>query len=162
MMLIEKDKRGKDYQVSLTYQNNDEKFYIPNNLYIIGTMNTADRSLAMVDYTLRRRFAFVDIEPTFDNLLLKSYFENYLGIEMTEKIIRKMGKLNNEIEKDSLDLGKGYRIGHSYFTPTEEVADVKTWYKRIIKMEIEPLIREYWFDRSEDEIQPKVVDLLYN
>lgn len=160
MMLIEKDKRGKDYQVSLTYQNNDEKFYIPDNLYIIGTMNTADRSLAMVDYALRRRFAFIDIEPAFDNLALKSYFEKYLGTEMTEKIIRKIGKLNNEIEKDSLDLGKGYRIGHSYFTPTEEVADVKTWYKRIIKMEIEPLIREYWFDRSEDEIHPKVVDLL--
>ncbi len=160
MMLIEKDKRGKEYQVSLTYQKADEKFYIPNNLYIIGTMNTADRSLAMVDYALRRRFAFIDIEPAFDNAVLRSHFEKYLGQEMTEKIINKMNKLNNEIEKDSLDLGKGYRIGHSYFTPTEEVDDVKVWYRSIIKMEIEPLIREYWFDRSEDEIQPKVVDLL--
>ncbi|WP_455539444.1 AAA family ATPase [Terrisporobacter sp.] len=160
MMLIEKDKRGKDYQVSLTYQENDEKFYIPENLYIIGTMNTADRSLAMVDYALRRRFRFIDIEPAFDNEVLKNHFENHLGVEMTSKIITRISKLNKEIEKDSLDLGKGYRIGHSYFTPTEKIDDVNTWYRNIIKMEIEPLIREYWFDRSEDEIQPKVDDLL--
>lgn len=160
MMLIERDKRGEAYQVSLTYQENDEKFHIPKNLYIIGTMNTADRSLAMVDYALRRRFAFIDIEPAFDNEVLRSHFDKYLGQEMTEKIISKISNLNQEIEKDSLDLGKGYRIGHSYFTPTEEIKDVKIWYKRIIKMEIEPLIREYWFDRSEEEIQPKVVDLL--
>lgn len=160
MMLIERDKRGQDYEVSLTYQENDEKFHIPKNLYIIGTMNTADRSLAMVDYALRRRFAFIDIEPAFDNEVLRSHFDKYLGQEMTEKIISKISNLNKEIQKDSLDLGKGYRIGHSYFTPTEEIKDVKIWYKRIIKMEIEPLIREYWFDRSEEEIQPKVVDLL--
>ena len=160
MMLIEKDKRGEGYKVSLTYQENDEKFYIPENLYIIGTMNTADRSLAMVDYALRRRFSFIDIEPAFDNQVLKSHFEKYLGEEMTSKIITKISRLNKEIEKDSLDLGKGYKIGHSYFTPTEEIDDVNTWYRNIIKMEIEPLIREYWFDRSEDEIQPKVDDLL--
>ena len=160
MMLIETDKRGKGYQVSLTYQENNEKFYIPENLYIIGTMNTADRSLAMVDYALRRRFAFIDIEPAFDNLVLRSHFEKYLGKEMTDKIILKINKLNKEIEKDSLDLGKGYRIGHSYFTPTEKIKDVNKWYKMIIKMEIEPLIREYWFDKSDEEIQPKVDDLL--
>lgn len=160
MMLIEKDKRGKGYQVSLTYQENDEKFYIPENLYIIGTMNTADRSLAMVDYALRRRFAFIDIEPAFDNPILKSHLKKHLGQEMTDKIILKVNKLNKEIEKDSLDLGKGYRIGHSYFTPTEEIKDVNKWYKMIIKMEIEPLIREYWFDKSDEEIQPKVDDLL--
>ena len=160
MMLIEKDKRGEGYQVSLTYQENNEKFYIPENLYIIGTMNTADRSLAMVDYALRRRFAFIDIEPAFDNLVLRSHFEKYLGKEMTDKIILKINKLNKEIEKDSLDLGKGYRIGHSYFTPTEKIKDVNKWYKMIIKMEIEPLIREYWFDKSDEEIQPKVDDLL--
>ena len=160
MMLIEKDKRGEGYQVSLTYQANNEKFYIPENLYIIGTMNTADRSLAMVDYALRRRFAFIDIEPAFDNLVLRSHFEKYLGKEMTDKIILKINKLNKEIEKDSLDLGKGYRIGHSYFTPTEKIKDVNKWYKMIIKMEIEPLIREYWFDKSDEEIQPKVDDLL--
>lgn len=160
MMLIEKDKRGEDFKVTLTYQEDDEKFYLPENLYIIGTMNTADRSLAMVDYALRRRFAFIDIEPAFDSPLLKSYFEQYLGAEMTSRIINKITELNNQIEKDSLDLGKGYRIGHSYFTPTENVKDVDSWYRRIIKMEIEPLIREYWFDRSEDEISEKVVELI--
>ena len=162
MMLIEKDKRGQDYKVALTYQENDEKFYIPENLYIIGTMNTADRSLAMVDYALRRRFAFIDIEPAFDSPVLRSHFEKYLGEEMTTRIINKINNLNNIIEKDSLDLGKGYRIGHSYFTPTEDIADVEFWYRGIIKMEIEPLIREYWFDRSEEEIQQRVDDLLGN
>ena len=123
-------------------------------------MNTADRSLAMVDYALRRRFAFIDIEPAFDNLVLKSYFETYIGREMTSKIIAKINNLNKQIESDSLDLGKGYRIGHSYFTPTSKIENIDIWYRNIIKMEIEPLIREYWFDRSEDEIKSKVVDLL--
>ncbi|WP_207707757.1 AAA family ATPase [Romboutsia faecis] len=160
MMLIEKDKRGTEYSVSLTYTEEDEKFYIPENLYIIGTMNTADRSLAMVDYALRRRFAFIDIEPAFDNETLKNYFENYLGKEMTKKIIDKITTLNKIIELESLDLGKGYRIGHSYFTPTKNIEDVNSWYERIIKMEIEPLIREYWFDESEEELKKKVADLL--
>ena len=160
MMLIESDKRGEEYKVSLTYQEDDEKFYIPENLYIIGTMNTADRSLAMVDYALRRRFAFIDIEPAFDSEALLNHFTNYLGNEMTNKIITKISKLNKVIEKESLDLGKGYRIGHSYFTPTKEIDNVNMWYENIIKMEIEPLIREYWFDESEEELQKKVADLL--
>lgn len=160
MMLIESDKRGQEYQVSLTYQEEDEKFYIPENLYIIGTMNTADRSLAMVDYALRRRFAFIDIEPAFESEALLNHFTNYLGSEMTNKVITKISKLNKVIEKESLDLGKGYRIGHSYFTPTKEIADTNLWYENIIKMEIEPLIREYWFDESEEELQKKVADLL--
>ena len=160
MMLIESDKRGDEYKVSLTYQEYDEKFYIPENLYIIGTMNTADRSLAMVDYALRRRFAFIDIEPAFDSEALLNHFTNYLGNEMTNKIITKISKLNKVIEKESLDLGKGYRIGHSYFTPTKEISDTNLWYENIIKMEIEPLIREYWFDESEEELQKKVADLL--
>ena len=160
MMLIENDKRGQEHQVSLTYQEYDEKFYIPENLYIIGTMNTADRSLAMVDYALRRRFAFIDIEPAFDSEALLNHFTNYLGNEMTNKIITKISKLNKVIEKESLDLGKGYRIGHSYFTPTKEISDTNLWYENIIKMEIEPLIREYWFDESEEELQKKVADLL--
>ncbi|WP_270646755.1 AAA family ATPase [Paeniclostridium hominis] len=160
MMLIEADKRGEEHQVSLTYQEDDEKFYIPENLYIIGTMNTADRSLAMVDYALRRRFAFIDLEPAFENETLVSHFSNYLGNEMTNKIINKITRLNNIIEKENIDLGKGYKIGHSYFTPNKEVNDVNSWYERIIKMEIEPLIREYWFDESEEELQKKVDDLL--
>ena len=81
---------------------------------------------------------------------------------MTTKIINKMNNLNKIIEADSLDLGKGYRIGHSYFTPTEKVDNTEEWYKSIIEMEIEPLIREYWFDRSEEEIQQRVDDLFDN
>lgn len=160
MMLIETDKRGEENQVSLTYQEDEEKFYIPENLYIIGTMNTADRSLAMVDYALRRRFVFIDLEPAFENEVLKSYFKEYLGEEMTNKIINKITKLNKIIEKENIDLGKGYRIGHSYFTPTKQIEDVNSWYERIIKMEIVPLIREYWFDESEEELEKKVADLL--
>jgi 5-methylcytosine-specific restriction enzyme B len=74
MMLIEADKRGKKFAVKLAYSEGEETFYIPKNLYLIGTMNTADRSLAMVDYALRRRFSFITIEPAFHS----EQFNNYL------------------------------------------------------------------------------------
>ena len=152
MMLIEKDKRGTDYAVQLTYSEDDEKFYIPQNLYIIGTMNTADRSLAMVDYALRRRFAFIDIEPAFENEKFRQFLVEKISEEIIDKIIDSMSNLNKIIEEDNINLGKGYRIGHSYFTPSEDTIDDEyRWYSRIIKMEIEPLLREYWFD-EEDKV----------
>ena len=117
MMLIEGDKRGNAYEVTLTYSKNEgEKFSVPKNLFIIGTMNTADRSLALVDYALRRRFSFIDVEPAFDT----EAFNNYLAVngvsdELISKINYSMKIINNEIEKDDIELGKGYKIGHSYF-----------------------------------------------
>ena len=148
MMLIEKDKRGEGYSVHLTYKNeNDDKFYIPKNLYIIGTMNTADRSLAVVDYALRRRFSFINIEPAFNEMAFKEHLlAKGISNNMIKRVIDGMNILNNEILKDEINLGKGFEIGHSYFTPSEEVSNEDEWYERILKAEIEPLLREYWFD----------------
>lgn len=148
MMLIEKDKRGEGYSVHLTYKNeNDDKFYIPKNLYIIGTMNTADRSLAVVDYALRRRFSFIDISPAFNEDTFREYLlSKGISNNMIKKIVEGMSILNDEILKDEINLGKGFEIGHSYFTPNEEIINEEEWYQRIIKAEIEPLLREYWFD----------------
>ena len=157
MMLIEKDKRGESFAVPLTYRKeNEEKFYIPKNLYIIGIMNTADRSLAVVDYALRRRFSFIDIEPAFENDRFKNNLLDYGVSEgIVNKIVNNFVKLNEDICSDSINLGRGFEIGHSYFTATEDIEDDKKWYSHIIKAEIEPLLREYWFDD-----QGKVGELL--
>lgn len=151
MMLIEKDKRGEGHSVHLTYKNeNDDKFYIPKNLYIIGTMNTADRSLAVVDYALRRRFSFINIEPAFNESVFKEHLlVKGISNNMIKRVIDGMNMLNDEILKDEINLGKGFEIGHSYFTPSEEVSNEDEWYERILKSEIEPLLREYWFDNSQ-------------
>ena len=142
MMLIESDKRGEE--IILTYSN--ESFYVPENIYIIGTMNTADRSLAIIDYALRRRFCFVELEPAFETEAFKNHLLSQgASKELMNKIKMRMGSLNLEIEKD-VNLGKGFRIGHSYFC---DYIDTDKWYEEIIKYEIEPLIKEYWFDEEE-------------
>lgn len=162
MMLIEHDKRGKEFEIPLTYaQGEEDKFYIPNNLYLIGTMNTADRSLAMVDYALRRRFSFIDIEPAFSTKAFCKYIKSK-GIDesLLNKIIIGMKKLNEKISNDGKNLGKGYRIGHSYFCNTPRQGESQeTWYKRIILFEIKPLLYEYWFD-DEDTAEIEVNNLL--
>lgn len=140
-MLIEKDKRG--FPLQLLYS--DEKFAVPQNLYIIGMMNTADRSLAMLDYALRRRFAFFDIKPGFETegfLKYKMSFEN----EKFNKLIRCVKNLNVEISKDE-SLGNGFCIGHSYFCGLD-IIDEQTL-SGIIEYELIPLLKEYWFDEQE-------------
>ncbi len=151
MMLIETDKRGKEFSIPLTYSKDEnETFFVPENVHIIGTMNTADRSLAIVDYALRRRFSFVDIEPAYNKQSFSDYLEkNGISKELIERINLKLGNLNQIIEKDNR-LGKGFRIGHSYFSGNIESENQTEWYKSIIQTEITPLILEYWFD---DETQ---------
>ncbi|USK68587.1 AAA family ATPase [Peribacillus asahii] len=151
MMLIEADKRGKKFAVKLAYSEGEETFYIPKNLYLIGTMNTADRSLAMVDYALRRRFSFINVEPAFhtpqfnDYLISKGISQGFI-----DKIVTAISEINREIISDTINLGKGYEIGHSYFCPTmEKVEDEQKWFERVIRLEIAPLLREYWFDQEE-------------
>lgn len=150
MMLIETDKRGKSYAVKLAYSEGEELFYIPKNLYMIGTMNTADRSLALVDYALRRRFAFISVEPAFHS---QQFRENLMGKGVSQgcidKIITTLTDINQAIVKDTLNLGKGYEIGHSYFCPLTDVQDEEKWFRRIMKLEVEPLLNEYWFDRGD-------------
>lgn len=148
MMLIESDKRGEE--LTLTYS--DEPFSVPNNLYIIGMMNTADKSLAIIDYALRRRFCFFELEPAFDSELFKKQLLSQDANEsLISKIVIRLGNVNTEITKD-ISLGKGFRIGHSYFCQYSEVAN---WYEDVIKYEIEPLIREYWY-----EDDTKVIEIL--
>lgn len=138
MMLIEKDKRGE--KIKLLYSN--EWFTVPQNVRIIGMMNTADRSLALMDYALRRRFAFFDFAPAFSS----EGFKNYLAEKNSpklEKLIAAVESLNSTISTDE-SLGDGFRIGHSYFCTDDEVTD--EWLKSVVEYEVIPLIKEYWFD----------------
>lgn len=145
LMLIENDKRGPSFAVPLTYKQ-DNRFYVPNNVHIIGMMNTADRSLAMLDYALRRRFCFIEIEPAFNTSAYKKHLtDNGIHSYVIEKIIIRLTFLNHQITSDS-NLGRGFRIGHSYFcNPSTD----EGWYQSVIMYEIKPLIEEYWFDNEE-------------
>lgn len=160
MMLIEPDKRGSDFAVPLTYSESlDDTFYIPDNMYFIGTMNTADRSLAFVDYALRRRFLFINLKPEFESASFKEFQkEAGLSKEMTSNIIDKLNLVNSKIADDK-NLGNGFSIGHSFFCSFNKDEDEKSWYKRIISLEIKPLLEEYWFDDS-DKVKQNIEKLL--
>ncbi|WP_111641860.1 MrcB family domain-containing protein [Marinimicrobium alkaliphilum] len=149
MLLIEADKRGPDWSVPLTYSKDlGERFYIPENVHLIGLMNTADRSLSMVDYALRRRFAFVDLKPEFESEGF-SHFLEVKGVEkaMITTIVSRMNALNSKIANDSANLGPGFCIGHSFFCgPSESGVYGNAWFKQVVEFEIAPLVREYWFD----------------
>ena len=137
-MLIESDKRGVELQ--LLYS--DEKFSVPSNVYIIGMMNTADRSLAMLDYALRRRFAFYEIKPGFDSEGFREYRMN-LANEKFDRLITCVETLNTVIAADE-SLGEGFCIGHSYFCNLKEATDQAL--SGIVEFELIPLLKEYWFD----------------
>lgn len=149
MMLIEPDKRSPEWAMPLTYSERDEsKFFVPDNVYIIGMMNTADRSLALVDYALRRRFAFIDIAPAFDTDMFRDYLSSYGATEeLVESLVERLTTLNEQIASDAANLGPGFRIGHSYFCdfPKEGKPD-RSWYEQVVRGDIEPLLREYYFD----------------
>lgn len=140
LMLIENNYRGERHKIRLAYK--DEEFSVPENLYIIGMMNTADRSLAMIDYALRRRFSFYEMKPSFDSKGFKEYQEK-LGSEKFNKAIDIIKEINKEIEKDE-SLKDGYCIGHSYFCNQENFS--KEWLSNVIEYDIKPMLREYWFD----------------
>jgi len=150
MMLIERDKRGSKHAIPLTYSP-EHLFSVPENLHVIGLMNTADRSLALVDYALRRRFTFLDLKPAFGSDRFMSYLLD-AGVSqgLVEQIDQRMRALNDAIRSDARNLGPGFEVGHSYFVPgDEEEARDEAWYRRIIREEIAPLLREYWFDNPE-------------
>ena len=144
LMLIEYDKRGPEHSVALTYSDSGDTFFVPENVHILGLMNTADRSLAIVDYALRRRFAFETLDPAFG----KPQFRDHLieiGVDrdLVNQIESKLKAVNERIRADS-DLGQGYEIGHSYFVPEGEPDE--RWFRVVIETQIAPLLREYWFD----------------
>lgn len=138
LMLIEADYR--DEKAILAYTGSD--FSVPKNLHIIGMMNIADRSLAMIDYALRRRFSFFDIEPAFDSEGFSNYKKEFSNNTFDE-LIKTIKELNKEITKDN-SLGKGFCIGHSYFCNAEECTEA--WMKDIVEFDILPMLSEYWFD----------------
>lgn len=139
-MLIETDKRGIELQ--LLYS--DERFSVPANVYIIGMMNTADRSLAMLDYALRRRFAFIDLKPGFETEGFRTY---RIGLENDKfnHLIAAVETLNNVIAADD-SLGEGFCIGHSYFCNLNPDNLDDQALSAIVEFELIPLLKEYWFD----------------
>lgn len=138
LMLIERDYRGT--KATLAY--NGLPFSVPKNLYIIGMMNTADRSLAMIDYALRRRFSFFDMEPGFDSEGFRQY-QASLNNETLNALVERVKDLNKEIAADK-SLGKGFCIGHSYFCGQDTCTD--EWLDSILNYDILPMLSEYWFD----------------
>ncbi len=132
LMLIEKDYRG----TKMTLAYNGLPFSVPKNLYIIGMMNTADRSLAMIDYALRRRFSFFEIEPGFDSQGFISY-QNGLNSETLDELISKVKELNRKIAADK-SLGRGFCIGHSYFCGRDVCTD--EWLHSVVDYDILPML----------------------
>jgi 5-methylcytosine-specific restriction protein B len=158
MMLIETDKREK-YKVHLTYSEKDDApFFVPENLYLIGTMNTADRSLAIVDYALRRRFRFITLKPNFNQKFIDLLISKGFSRDFIQNIISKINTLNEKIKSDK-NLGEGFQIGHSFFCNNKNNKSEKEWFEDIVKYEIAPLLEEYWFDDIETS-QNKVKSLL--
>jgi len=138
LMLIENDKRGQ--KMTLAYKR--MPFSVPKNLYIIGMMNTADRSLAMIDYALRRRFSFYSINPAFESEGFKKYQRELNDIKF-DRLIQVVQELNETITNDA-SLGKGFVIGHSYFCGEDVFTD--HWLRQIIEYDLIPILEEYWFD----------------
>ena len=158
LTLLEVDKRTPNEALELTYKRSDgERVFIPDNLYVIGTMNIADRSLALVDLALRRRFAFIDLEPVLgkpwrDWVQSQSSIDKEILVEIEKRLVA----LNSEISADP-GLGPQFRVGHSYVTPPSgsQISDAKAWFHQVVVTEIAPLLDEYWFDAHEKSRKAK-------
>lgn len=151
LTLLEDTKRKPSEAIELAYRRApDERVHVPKNLYVIGTMNVADRSLAIVDLALRRRFAFVDLEPRFGPAWQAWCFSRGLDATMLAEIEARIGALNVEITS-ATSLGPQFRIGHSYVTPDidEKIDDSRGWFRAKVETEIGPLLDEYWYDAPE-------------
>ena len=140
LMLIEKSYRGETIQ--LAYRK--EEFRVPDNLYIIGMMNTADRSLALIDYALRRRFGFISMRPGFDTDGFKGEIERHTDPRIG-KVVETVKQINGIISADD-SLGEGFCIGHSYFC---EHAPTTDWIEHVVRYELCPMVEEYWFDNKD-------------
>jgi len=149
LTLLDVDKRTPTEALELSYRRGDtERVFIPDNVYLIGTMNIADRSLALVDFALRRRFAFIDLEPTFGEAW-RNWVTNQHNMDgsVIVEIEQRMLALNSEIKADS-SLGPQFRLGQSYVTPPlgARITDTREWFRQVVNTEIGPLLDEYWFD----------------
>lgn len=148
MLLIEGDKRDAAWAVQLAYSEEaGEPFFVPDNLFVLGMMNTADRSLSLVDYALRRRFAFFGLEPGFETDSFSAHLRTRgVNDAVVRQVISGMTALNAAIAADKVNLGPGFQIGHSFFTPTTPIASSDHWFETVVETEIRPLLEEYWFD----------------
>lgn len=163
LTLLEAGKRTPNEALELCYPDADGKrrpVHIPENLYVVGTMNIADRSLALVDLALRRRFAFVGLEPRLGQVW-RDWVVKECAVDpgLVADIERRIAELNDQIAADAR-LGKQFRIGHSYVTPAHrlEAGDTKKWFQQVVETEIGPLLDEYWFD-APDEAQKAIARL---
>ena len=153
LTLLEADKRSSRDALAVAYPRaDDERIYIPPNVYLIGTMNLADRSLALVDFALRRRFTFIDLEPNFGRLW-RQWMQEHCDIseDFLRNVERRMVSLNQAITSDQ-NLGRQFRVGHSYVTapPNTPIDNPQAWFGEVVETEIGPLLEEYWFDPSDE------------
>ena len=145
LLLLEADKRGPAHAVRLPYAPAEApRFFVPDNLYVIGTLNTADRSLTPLDYALRRRFAFVTLAPEFGPKLQAFLAEKNVPVAVIERLLARLEALNATIAADP-ELGPAFRVGHSYFCqPPTKPDEAAAWFALLIEQEIGPLLAEYW------------------
>ena len=162
LTLIESTKRSEAEAMELAYPKKGEgRVYVPLNLFIIGTMNVADRSLAIVDFALRRRFSFIDLEPRFCPEWYKWCFDRHLDDELCKEIEARISELN-EVIASAASLGPQYKIGHAVVTPykDERIDDGYAWFRTKVKTEIGPLLDEYWYGDRE-QVKVAMEKLLY-
>ncbi len=153
-LLLEGDKRRCERAVTPLYPKKCDArggLWVPPNVYVIGTMNIADRSLALVDFALRRRFAFLTLPPRFESPKFRGWLTGRgLQHSVVDHLTHRMLALNSTISSDTR-LGSAFRVGHSFFCPAG--SDFSRlgleWYREIIETEIVPLLDEYWYDDEE-------------
>lgn len=149
MMLIEADKRGSAWAIPLAYADSSERrFYVPENVHLLGLMNTADRSLSFVDHALRRRFAFWMARPEIGSAAFAGMLARKgISAELISDLIAFLQRLNGAITGDTTSLGAGYAVGHSYFCRDRaEDESPRQWLADIVETELVPLFNEYWID----------------
>jgi hypothetical protein len=159
LSLIEVNKRNKENSIKLAYSDKDvdESFYIPSNVYIIATMNTLDRSITQMDYALKRRFSFFDIEPAFNEKFKLELINKGIHRDFCNSICNKITKINEDFkEPKSLNV---LQIGHSYFIPNEHIDNEKEWLRNIAMYEIKPLLLSYLY-KDPGKIDTMIDDLL--
>ena len=162
LTLLEADKRNDEEALTLTYSHSGrelERVHVPPNLHIIGTMNLADRSLALVDFALRRRFAFVDLKPELSRLW-QEYVVDKLGVDvaLAQDIATRINRVNLMIKEDER-LGSSYLIGHSFVTPSArlDLGVTGAWFRDVVETELLPLLNEYWFDEPKNIAEAKSI-----
>lgn len=148
LTLLESSKRAEQHALSLTYAKANEKIYVPENLYVIATMNTADRSLNPLDFALKRRFAFATLKPCFNQAWRDYGVQHGLSENLLHHIADVMQELNQQIAENAY-LGQGMVLGHSYFSPHSWVSDEKQWYVEIVESEILPILESYFLDDTD-------------